>query len=396
MTDHAGPRRGRPGALLCIAQFPTNTGYAWDFIEGTFAELARRLAPDGIRTFVAYPEIAEPPRPLAGSPATPVPLPLDQGNWSSVRHVARFIRTERVEVVYLIDRVIITPAHWAFRAAGARAIIEHVHSSGDRSTPRGWLRLAKTIATRVPGLIPDRILTVSDFVAARTIRSTCAPATRIRRIWNGLPVPTGAALPRERPALLAGIPLDRPIVACACRAAADKGVDHLLRAFRLLIDRWPTGSPRPYLVYLGSGPVLHELRELASTLGLEPDTLLPGYSPEVRSVLAHSTVAVVPSVWQEALGLSVLEPLLVHRPVVASRVGGIPEVVRDRCEALLVPPGDAEAIAAAVRTVLNDRDLAARLAEAGYQRAITVFAATRMYDELEEEFRAAFRHPTAA
>ena len=57
-----------------MCNYPSNTGYAWDFIEGLYAEMARRLAPRGIRTLVAYPKIADPPRTLADCPAVAVEL----------------------------------------------------------------------------------------------------------------------------------------------------------------------------------------------------------------------------------------------------------------------------------------------------------------------------------
>ena len=61
-----------PSTILFVANFPANTGYAWDFIESLFAGLATRLAPAGVRTLVAYPEIVSPPRTLLGTPAQPV------------------------------------------------------------------------------------------------------------------------------------------------------------------------------------------------------------------------------------------------------------------------------------------------------------------------------------
>jgi glycosyltransferase involved in cell wall biosynthesis len=372
--------RQLPGALLCVANFPTNAGYAWEMIERLFAGLADLFAPAGVRTFVAYPKVAAPPRALAGSAASPVELDVSLQTRSSTRSVADFVRKEGVRALLLIDRDPWSTAYWSLRRAGAKQILVYDHTSGARSVPRGPLAWAKWLLARSP-LAADRVLAVSDYVARRAIEVALFPASRVVRIHNALaaPQPDDAAEEGLRRDL--GLPPGRPVVLTACRAVPEKGVAHLLRAFDQLGDL----APRPLLVYVGDGPQMPELRALRASLTLRDDVFLAGYQPDAARLMAGATVCVVPSVWQEAFGLTVLEAMLRARPVVASRVGGVPEMIEDGATGLLVEPGDEPGLALALRSLLADPERAARMGEEARRRATRDFSPERQLRLLAAE-----------
>jgi glycosyltransferase involved in cell wall biosynthesis len=98
--------------------------------------------------------------------------------------------------------------------------------------------------------------------------------------------------------------------------------------------------------------------------------------------VGSATVAVVPSLWAEAFGLTVVEAMAAGVPVVASSVGGIPELINQRVTGLLVPPGDASALAAALRELLDDSVLRARMGPKARETAWARFSHTRVADEL--------------
>src|SRR5688572_32876072 len=106
------------GTILFVANFPANTGYAWDFIEGLYAGIARRLAPLGVRALVAYPEISARPRTLEGSPAEPVLLDARLETLASLRAPVSFVRRERVDMLYLADPPTPPFCYPVLRAAG--------------------------------------------------------------------------------------------------------------------------------------------------------------------------------------------------------------------------------------------------------------------------------------
>jgi glycosyltransferase involved in cell wall biosynthesis len=166
----------------------------------------------------------------------------------------------------------------------------------------------------------------------------------------GLPLPAGWPEPGGRPVVLA-----------AGRLAAQKGIGTLLDA----AVAWRDLDPPPLVVIAGDGPLAASLRRRSAALGLDP--LFAGPVADVPALLAAAAVFVLPSQW-EGQPLVLQEALRAGRPVVASRAGGIPALTGDGA-ALLVPPGDAPALAAAVRSVLTDASLAARLRAAAAVRA---------------------------
>jgi glycosyltransferase involved in cell wall biosynthesis len=381
-----------PG-LLCVANFPSNTGYAWNFIEGLYAGISDRLAASGVATWVAYPEIAEPPAPLAGSAARATEMEIDLDSRYSVLNLLRFIRTNRIQALYLTDRASWHPAYLLLRMAGVRKIVVHDHTSGARTRPRGAKRMMKLLTRRLPGMLADEVIGVSDFVARRKVEVDLVPAKRVRRIWNSLEIPPRSPGAARQLRATFGLPAERPVVVCACRATPEKGVVHLLRAFERVCS--PDDPRRPALVYMGSGPALDEILAVRDSLACRGDIFCPGYRDDAADLVAGADLCVVPSVWEEAFGLAVLEPMARGVPVIASRAGGIPEVVEDGETGLLVPPGDEDAIARAMRRLIENPEERRRMGANGRLRAEQHFALENEIDELTQLLRGGFPSQSA-
>jgi glycosyltransferase involved in cell wall biosynthesis len=204
----------------------------------------------------------------------------------------------------------------------------------------------------------------------------------VTRVWNGVPLPAApdAGVADQRRSL--DLPADRPIIACCCRAAPEKGVHHLLRAFATA--RCTESGARPLLVYVGDGPEMLKLRALATELGVSRDTRFVGYSREVARYLQASDIVAVPSVWQDALPLGVLEAMAVGKPVVATRVGGIPEMCRDGVEGLLVQPAAVEELAHAITRLLESPSMRSAMGQRGRQRVAEFFSPVKQVAAIVE------------
>jgi glycosyltransferase involved in cell wall biosynthesis len=150
---------------------------------------------------------------------------------------------------------------------------------------------------------------------------------------------------------------------CVARLDHSKGIDVLLQALALMND------PKPRLDVVGTGLQEGELRRVVDRLGLKNRVRFRGYQdrPGVGAVLSSAIAFVLPS-RSEGFGLVLLEAMLAGLPIVATRVGGIPEAVRDESEALLVPPENPLALATALARILHDSELRSRLAAAGRAR----------------------------
>jgi glycosyltransferase involved in cell wall biosynthesis len=384
-TAPAASVRGAAGApgLLCVANYPANTGYAWDFIESMYRGLADHFAVLGVRTWVSYPRLETSPRTLAGSAAEPLELGVELGSWRSVQRLGAFARRHRVKAIYFTDRPVWHPAYAALRWAGVTHIVVHDHTSGERTIPTGWKKRLKEWRIRVPGMLADRVVAVSDYVARRKVEVDLVPVSRVHRIWNSRPVVErdAAAPARLREQLRLG---GGPVVVCACRATPEKGVAVLLRAF----DRYlaTSSDPAATLVYFGDGPAMPQLRELHQTLRYANRIVIAGYRADAADLLAGADVCVVPSLWQEAFGLAALEPMTYGIPVIASRVGGIPEVVIDGETGILTEPGDEESLESALRLLLTKPSERERLGHNGVRRARTHFGYDRALAQLIDVF----------
>ncbi len=152
-----------------------------------------------------------------------------------------------------------------------------------------------------------------------------------------------------------------PVVLAVGRLAAQKGFGTLIEA----AARWRDIRPEPVLVIVGEGPLEAELKEQAAALGLTVE--FKGLRTDVPELLATAAVFVLPSTW-EGQPLVLQEALRAGVPIVATRAGGTPELVGEDA-AVLIPPGDPERLATAVRAVLTDPALAARLRGAAADRA---------------------------
>lgn len=154
-----------------------------------------------------------------------------------------------------------------------------------------------------------------------------------------------------------------PNVVFVGRLEKEKGVEFLLQAMVLLRNTVPNVCLR----IAGDGNCRAELERRAESLGISDKVVFLGWldAERLREVLINSWVLVVPSIWEEGLGMVLVEAGLMGRPVVASKIGGITDVVRHRENGLLVPPGDRDALAEAIAAVLHDRKKARSMGLAG-------------------------------
>ena len=190
------------------------------------------------------------------------------------------------------------------------------------------------------------------------------PRERISTIYNGVELRSIPLEPHRRTEIRREFGVDdhKVLVNFFGRLDGQKGIDHLIRSLARLPDSY-------HLLLLGIGPAEGELRALVGELGLNGRVHFAGFLFDIDDVVAASDIVAVPSVWYEACPRQIIEAMNQGVPVVASRIGGIPEMFSDGVEGILVPPADVDALADALRRVGDDASLRARMGEAGRRHA---------------------------
>ncbi len=238
----------------------------------------------------------------------------------------------------------------------------------------------------------DRVVACSEAVASSFRRALGA---RIVTIPNGIET-SGSPAPGAAPALRStfGIAPERPVIAALGRLEAEKDFACLLLAFAQ-ID--PPAGPQPLLVLIGEGSLRSSLEQLAGSLAIRDRVLFAGFRSDARELIADADLFVLSS-RHEGLPLALLEAMSAGLCVVTTEVPGVTEVVRPDQEALVVPVGDAAALAGALGRALVQPDLRRRLGEAAHRRFLAGYTAERMassYHELYRGMVAATRSPAA-
>lgn len=193
------------------------------------------------------------------------------------------------------------------------------------------------------------------------------PAKKVWHFWNsiqdpGEPVGLGGKRAAYR-------------VLCPGRLHPTKGQDVLLRALpRVLLEH-----PETEVVFAGGGPEKGRLERLAKDLGVRAATSFVGAleRPHLLRTMGEAAMVVVPSL-SEAFGWVNIEAMAMGTPVVASRVGGIPEIVRDKVDGLLFEPGNAEELASCLLRLLGDAELRAEMGRNARQRFLEEFESSRV------------------
>lgn len=233
----------------------------------------------------------------------------------------------------------------AARAAGRPRIIAHYHSIFEEA-----------------GRASPRTGAVADVVLANS-RATAATIPRANPVVIHQGIATGPIIRRRSVNTRIGV---------AARLAPVKGISTLIEAMSLLTRDHPALTSTTFLEIAGTGPEEPTLRAKISDLGLAKQVRLHGWRENVRHLMQRWDIYVQPSI-AEGFGISVLEAMAVGLPVIASRTGGLPELVDEGRTGVLVEPGDAQALADAIASLVSDEETRRRLGAAGRERVAREF-----------------------
>jgi glycosyltransferase involved in cell wall biosynthesis len=286
------------------------------------------------------------------------------GTFTRLSRLVRLLRAAKIDVLHL-HLIGYTGGRWAVLAgklAAVPALICTVHLA-----PSGPESRRVQLERRIINLLVDRFIAVSRFTQQLQVRHLHQSARKTVVIPNAVELKRYRDLPAEsRDAVRRkqGIPSDAAVIGCVARLSEGKGLNYLVDAMPDIVER----VPHAHALLVGDGPLRADLERHATERGVRDRVHFAGYHQDIPAWLAAMDVFVLPSL-SEALPLSILEAMAAGLPVVATAVGGIPEVVEDGVNGRLIPVKDARALATAVVDVLSNPALAEQLGLAGRTRA---------------------------
>jgi glycosyltransferase involved in cell wall biosynthesis len=366
----------RPSVLSVFGVKPFRIGSNESFAR----ELSRQLADWGWDSVLCF--VERPPEAVRAFLQAPnVRLPLfataTRQNGRSAADLSKLLKEHSPNILHLHYVGFLGPYPWIARLRS----VERVFITDHTSRPEGYVpRRApfwKRSLTRLINRPVDRVMSVSEYGYKCMTALDVLPKDRFRMIYNSVEV----SRVREDAALGAefrtrhGIPQDRPLIVQVSWIIPEKGILDLLAAARILVSR----GANVHFAFVGEGAYRAQYTRTASELGLADSVTWTGVvdDPFAGGVYAAADVVCQASRWEEVFGWTITEAMAHRRPLVGTRVGGIPEVVRDGVTGFLVDRGDAAAMADKIQLLLESPELRVRMGNAGRQDVEMKFDLTR-------------------
>lgn len=324
---------------------------------------------------------------VAGPPDLPVAIPNlvhhvtipdgpIRGHWSAISALTDVVRNGRYDLVH---------------AHGLRAGIDCAVACRRTHVPL-VMSMHNLIRADIMGSMKARLYRRGESFAVRSAVRTFAPSEEIARhlrttididperievLYLGVGEPDEPLRTRQEVRRGWKIPEDVPVIVAVARLAPQKALHVLLQALPLVEEA--------HLVVVGSGPLEAELRASARSLMVEDRVVWMGFRDDVHDQLRAGDVFCITSLW-EAVSLAVQEAVLLELPVVATDVGGIPELIEHEVTGLLVPKGDSAALASALKRTLEDRPAARSRSLAARQLLKERFSTDAMLERLTSTY----------
>lgn len=275
----------------------------------------------------------------------------------------RLIERERPDLVHVHSR------RGADLWGGLAALFSHTPCVLSRRVDNPESRIVA--AAKYP--LYNRVITISEGIREVLLDAGVAPR-RLSCVRSAI-APQAYLRDYDKAAYRSalGLPADTPLIGMVAQLIQRKGHRYLLSAMHDILAR----HPQAQVLIFGRGPLEAELHQMIAELGLGGSVRMMGFVDNLADVLGCLDIVAHPAD-MEGLGVSLLQASTARVPIVASRVGGIPEAVRDGDNGLLVAPGDVAGLAGAINTLLDDADLRRRMGEAGRALMLREFSVDAM------------------
>jgi glycosyltransferase involved in cell wall biosynthesis len=312
----------------------------------------------------------------------PVGSAASTGFLARIRQAAnlqRLIRDHRIDLVHVNLTGITDPALLGIFFSRVRIVFTD-HFSGAAKKRTGVKKIIFRCIHWVVALRVSRYVGISEFVRRRLKITHHVSGAKTETIYNGVNVKRFKPRDRADARRMLGIPQQRKVLLSVAMLIPEKGVQYLIDAAALLVNDFR--ETEMLVLLAGEGWCQSDLEQRAEKLGIADRIQFLGRRSDVETLTAAADIVVVPSVWQEGFGLIIAEAMASGRPVVATDVGGISELIDDGKNGLLVKPEDSRALAGAINSLLKDEPKCRLLADAALIRTHKQFSLSQQVARL--------------
>ena len=316
--------------------------------------------------------IACPPQSLLAERAKATGLKVSSvqmhGEWDllAVYKLKKIIKNNSIKIVHLHSPHAQALGLLAAKSAGNCKVV---------LSRRVDFHIRKNILSRAKYSNVDRIIAISKRVK-EVLVADGLPEEKVDVVYSGVDIERFQNVKGDYLISELGLNKDKLCIGNIAALAWHKDHRTLIEAARIVVDEFP----KVIFLIVGDGPLRREIEILIKKLNLEEEVKLFGFRQDIPEILSVLDLFVLSSSW-EGLGTSLLDAFASKVPVVATNVGGIPEIVKDRVNGILVPPGNPGALAGAIISLLKSRDLGGRMAEEGFRLVKEKFSVERMVEE---------------
>ena len=280
--------------------------------------------------------------------------------WKSLPFLARTVREEGIDLVHAQTRV----------CQVAARLLKKISKVPYVATCHGFFN-HRRVSRRIFPCWGDRTIAISSSVKQHLAVDLGVDASKIDVVYNGIETSRYMDMPAGKDGRIlkdAGFDPQTTVIGALGRLSVVKGYTYLVEAFSMVLS----GGLDCRLMLVGEGPEKKALREKAERLGVSDKVIIVPGGGELKRFFSVMDVFCMPSL-NEGLGLALMEAMASGRSCVASRIGGLAELIDDGDNGLLVPPADPGALAGAIERVLGDRDMASGMAAAARKKAMKEF-----------------------
>ena len=340
-------------------------------VENMLVTLARQLSRQGCHSVLGVFCNSHSPHTEVGEQARRQGLTVEivpcegKWDWSAVKKIRELLVKHNVDILHAHGYKADLYGYAAVWPKRVKLLATSHNWTGKTLSMRAYAAADRLILTRF-----DEVIVVSDAVGT-TLRRWGVSGEKVSTICNGVDVERFSEAATElRDEITTG---SQALIGFVGRLVSEKGGALLIRAAQQVL----AVQPNTKFVFAGEGPARQEWETLAGELGISEHVSFVGVREDMPGVYASLNMLVLPSLL-EAFPMCLLEAMAAGKPVIATRVGAVPQLVRSEVTGLLLNPGDVDGLAAAIVRLLQHPELASRLGENGRAQVARHYSAEAM------------------